>query len=80
MTDAPPSIRSILSTLSDSDDKNIATVVAGTINLYTEAHRMLSGKRLLTAKDIRNIFDILSIVLTEPEAEFAKDEQIARRT
>ena len=71
------SIRSVLDTLTHAEDKNIATVVAGTLNLYIETQRMLSGKRMLTAKDVRNIFDILLVLLSEPpEGDYAKSEPV----
>lgn len=59
----PPTLTDILHALNNAEDKDIAYLMAGTINLYMEAQRRINFKILMQPSDVKNILGILEVLL-----------------
>jgi len=65
MTDQPP-ISQILASLTAAEDTDVSFIIAACINLYIEARRRMEGRVLLSASDIKPLFDLCSGLLATP--------------
>ena len=64
--DRPP-ITEILQRLSEGEDLDTATIIAGAVNLQISALQRLQSRTLLGPVDVQNLFRICRVLLTPPE-------------
>lgn len=68
MTEAPP-LSQALRNVSASEDHDLATVVAGAINLYFDSMQRISTRRHLTGDDVFRISQMLETLLSSSDME-----------
>lgn len=65
----PPSIMEYVKSLNLADEDSISFIVAGTFNLYAESRRRIHGEMLMTPNDIKAIFQIVDLLLTQRDMQ-----------
>ena len=66
-TDERPPLTEILQRLSEGEDLDTATIIAGAINLQISALQRIQGRSLLGPIDVQNLFRICRVLLTPPD-------------
>lgn len=61
----PPTIQEMLRTLNQADDSDALFVIACAVNIYIESLVRIHNRRLLTGEDVKALFSISDLLLTE---------------
>lgn len=65
----PPTLLELIRTYNTGHEDDIAYTIAGAINLYAEARRRLHGRVLFTPNDVRAIFTMIEVLITDTKVD-----------